>query len=152
MLQNKYIFIGLSMLAGFVGGFVSNGVFSYAQAGSSKVISAQNFELVDSTGKVTSLWTTCENSPCLNFMDANGKTRLQFALYNDGLPVVGLYNEKFEAKALLRLFGGNQAPVLVMKNNNRDRMIMGLDLSNATEPFLVHFDDASQKHLEFGNY
>ena len=73
-------------------------------------------------------------------------------LYPDGLPLVGLFNEKFEAKALLRLAGGNNSPVLVMKNNNQDRIILGLDLQDSKEPFLVHFDENGQKHLEFGAY
>ena len=160
-MRNRQYQVGivlLSLLAGFMGGWVSrffgaNPAFA-ASPPNAQVVYAQEFQLKSKDGRTLARWTstTDEGGPSIWFYDANGKIRLQVGLYPDGLPLVGLFNEKFEAKALLRLAGGNGSPVLVMKNNNQDRIILGLDLQNSKEPFLVHFDEDGKKHLEFGNY
>jgi hypothetical protein len=85
-------------------------------------------------GKMTGSWTSCTGgSPCLNLFDAQGKVRLQLGLYSAageaGLPFVILNNERQEPKAILRLFGNNAAPVLVLKNNNQDKNDHGLRFS-----------------------
>jgi hypothetical protein len=155
-MNSKWIMI-LGVFVGFLGGVASNGIFAEAQSGSSQVVSAQTFQLVDNKGKMTGSWTSCTGgSPCLNLFDAQGKVRLQLGLYSAageaGLPFVILNNERQEPKAILRLFGNNAAPVLVLKNNNQDKMIMGLDFQNSEEPFLVRYDNVGGKNMVFGNY
>lgn len=150
-------FIVLAMLAGFLGGVVSNGTRVEAQGGTSRAVSSQNFQLVDNNGKMRGSWTNCSGgSPCLNLFDDQGKLRLQLGIYSAageaGLPFIILNNERQEPKAILRLVGGNAAPVLVLKNNNQDKMIMGLDFQNSEEPFLVRYDNAGAKNMVFGKY
>lgn len=156
--EKNHWLIVLSIVAGFIGGCVSNYLFSFTclayanKAPETQVISAQDFQLLDNNGQITARWTSCQGSPCLNFYDSAGRVWLQMGLYGDGLPFIGLFDKDFHPKALLRLFGNNEAPVLVMKNNNQDRLIMGLDLANSVAPFLVYFDRDGRKHLQFGSY
>jgi hypothetical protein len=156
MFQSKFELLILVLLSGFAGGFISNCMFAHAQ-GYEQVVSAKSFQLVNNAGKVIGFWTTCgADAPCLNFYDANNNVRLQLGLYGapseKGLPFVGLFDEKYQIKELLRLYGQAQAPVLVMKNNDQDRVIMGLNLQDSEEPFLVSFGKDGGQHVQFGNY
>jgi len=93
-------------------------------------------------------------SSAVFFMDGKGRSRMELGLYEDGLPSVALEGENHTVKALLRMAGVNQSGVLVFKDKqNRDRMILGLDMSAADEqPFLVTFDPAGHKKVIFGRY
>ena len=151
--QHPLWIVLLGFLAGGLGGWASRVFRADTALPASQVISAQEVRLQGKDGRILARWTGAEDgSHGINFYDAQGKIRLQVGLYADGLPLVGLFNENFEAKALLRLAGSKGAPVLVMKNHNQDRIILGLDLQNSEGPFLVHFDKDGQKHLEFGAY
>jgi hypothetical protein len=155
-MNNKGIIV-CAVLAGFFGGLMSNGIFAEAQSNYPKVVSAENFQLVDNNGKRVGSWANCgSGSPCLNFFDVNGNVRLQLGIYNAageaGLPFVILNSNGGDPKAILRLVGQNEAPVLVMKNNNMDKMVMGLDFANSSEPFLAKYDNAGSKSMVFGKY
>ena len=76
------------------------------------------------------------------FYGEDGKVRLQLGTYNGGgergMPLVGLNDNHDHLRLLLRIFGPNEVPVIIMKDSNgADRLVMGLDLSNGDqEPFL----------------
>lgn len=152
----KFGYVLLCMAAGFAGGLLSNGFFrstvSYAQAVTERqqIVVAEEFQLVDNKGNVTGRWTNCEGMPCMNLYDTQGKVRLQAGVYGDGMPFVGLFDAGFQAKGLFRLAGNDDAPVLVFKRNGQDRIILGMDLADATEPFLSYVDASGQRHLVFG--
>lgn len=159
MTQNNKWFVMIGMLAGFLGGLFTNALFSYAQSSqnSNTTVASERFELVDNNGRVSGLWTSCgAGSPCINFMDENGILRLQLGLYNSpgeaGLPFITLNNERGEVKALVRLFGGQAAPVVILKNKGQDRLVMGLDLQTSEQPFLATINGAGQKKMIFGNF
>ena len=157
MEKKQVWFLAMALLAGFAGGVLSHYLTDFfqpsvANAASQEVLQAKEFQLVNGEGRITGRWTNCDGAPCFNLYDPEGRVRLQVGLYNDGLPLVGLFNNRFEAKALLRLFGNEDAPVLIFKNNNQDRLIVGLNLSTGDDPFIVYFDQAGQKHLQFGDY
>lgn len=158
MERKHYLFLILAVVAGFAGGILSHQMSSLFQSSSAiaavpgDVVRAADILLLDDQGQMSGRLASCEGAPCLMFYDDAGNVRLQMGLYSDGLPFIGLFNDRFEAKALLRLAGGNDAPVLVMKNDNQDRIILGLDLANSADPFLVYFGLDGSKHLQFGEY
>ena len=96
--------------------------------------------------------------PMQNFYGEDGKLRIQLATYvapgEQGLPMIGLSDNKGDLRMLLRLAGSNESPVLIFKDKqHRDRMVMGLGLSDAgQEPFLAYFDDSGERHMAFGKY
>lgn len=143
----------LSGAMGCLGGVASQHLpVPAAAAAQRQVVSAQEFRLLSHDGRTLAQWvTSTEGGQALFLLDGQGVARLQVGLYPDGLPFIGLFNEQGQAKALLRLFGGNHAPVLVMKNNNQDRLILGLDLQSSSEPFLMRVDDTGQRRCEFGS-
>jgi len=156
MIQNKFGLLVLVLLSGFAGGFVSNCIMARAQ-GFEQVIAAKSFQLVNDNGKVIGTWASCgPQAGCLNFYDDNNNVRLQLGLYSapseKGMPFVGLFDEKYQIKELLRLYGPALAPVLVQKNNDQDRMILGLDLHDSEEAFQVSFGKDGVSHVQFGNY
>lgn len=97
-------------------------------------------------------------SPMQDFYGEDGQLRLQMGTYSAageaGLPLVGLSGNHTNLKMLLRLAGSNESPVLIMKDNQqRDRIVLGLDLSGSgQEPFMAYFDQGGGKHMVFGNY
>ena len=92
------------------------------------------------------------------FYGENGQVRLQMGTYNGpgerGLPLVALSDTSGHIRLLLRLAGGNESPVLVMKDKTgTDRLVMGLGLSDAKqEPFLAVTDASGQRQNVFGSY
>ena len=100
------------------------------------------------------------NQPITDFTDVDYKLRLQLGTYpgdvrsdETGLPVVTLYDRSNDLKELLRLDGGNQSPLIILKSHNNNRLIMGLALNDSgEEPFLAYFDQRGVQHMLFGNY
>lgn len=140
----------------FAGGFTAQMIFS-----SSPSIAASGLmdylKLGDDfNSKGLELYVN-QGSPAQNFYGADGKIRLQMGTYTaageKGLPLVSLNDNSGNIRMLLRLAGGNESPVLIMKDkNHRDRLIMGLGLSGAEEPFLAIYDDNGVKKNIFGSY
>jgi hypothetical protein len=91
-----------------------------------------------------------DGQPGQMFYGEDGKIRLQLGTYTApgerGMPLVGLSDTNDHLRLLLRIFGPNEVPVLIMKDNEgRDRLVMGLDLSNGDqEPFLRVTDKNGQ--------
>jgi hypothetical protein len=87
-----------------------------------------------------------DGQPGQIFYGNDGRIRLQLGTYGAegerGLPLIGLSDNKGRLRLLLRLFGSNESPVLVMKDNTgRDRLVMGLAFSGPSqEPFIVVTD------------
>jgi hypothetical protein len=84
--------------------------------------------------------------------------RVQMGTYTasgeKGLPFIGLSDNKGKLRMLFRLYGPNEVPVLIFKDNHhRDRMVIGLNLNDSDqEPFIVTFDKSGDKHLLMGKY
>jgi hypothetical protein len=88
----------------------------------------------------------------------DGKQRLQFGIYTGagerGLPLIGLSDNQGRLRMLFRLAGGNESPVIVMKDTSgQDRLVMGLDLNDGNQaPFLSIVDGQGRKQNVFGQY
>ena len=100
------------------------------------------------------------DQPISDFTDAGYKLRLQMGTYpgdvrsnETGLPVVTLYDWSSDLKELFRLDGRNQAPLIIFKTHETNRVIMGLSINDSDEePFLAYFDKRGGKHMLFGNF
>ena len=156
----KHQIIGVAAVAAFFGGIVG-GMFGLAWRGTevhaasngANALSVSEIRLVDPQGRVRAqLGFSQEGPPGLFLLDEQGRARLVMGLYPDGQPHVVLNDAKLQAAAILRLAGAD-SPVLVMKAEGKDRMIMGLGLSDpAKEPFLVNFDHRGTKKEVVGKY
>lgn len=158
--------------AGIVGGFFSGlfgaYVLAYLDRGSNflsparaatslsqDVVSATRLRLVDAGGKARAeLAISGDGGPALFFFDSAGRNRLVLGLYSKAeseYPFVVLNDTQQHAAGIFRLFGTHQAPVIVLKNEGRDRSIYGLN-PNSTEPFLVNYLGDGKKSDVFGKY
>ena len=145
----------LSGLGMFLGHFAWHIVSTEAIAEEKQVadaIIARRLDIVDASGrKRISMGLAEGGGPGLWFFDENGKSRLNLGLYGDGNSFVVLNDSQDRAVQILRTFGGNSAPVLVMKSDGTDRIVLGLRQDNK-EPFFVTFDGSGKKNMIFGDW
>ena len=156
------------VLAGFFGGLLGAGVLMHLyRAGAilppasaattlqQNVVAASRFRLVDAGGKVRAeLTMSADGGPALYFFDTAGRNRLVLGLYSPAegeFPLVVLNDTQQRAAGIFRLFGPHETPVIVLKNEGRDRSIYGLNPSSM-EPFLVTYSGNGKKDDVFGKY
>ncbi len=145
----------IALVFGLVGGTLGRLVLPAAQAADpkqSKTLTAEEFRLVDPSGKTTAqLVNSKDGGPCLFLFDKQGHARLEVGIYPDGLPFVILQDDKNNATGLFRGVGEKNSPVLVLKADGRDRMIMGLQFEKPEqEPFIEAYNSKGEKHEVYG--
>jgi len=160
-----------TLLGGIVGGLVGglagaelavhapqNGVVPTAiaaPAGPREVLAASRIELRDASGKLRAeLAMSADGGPGLFFFDSAGRNRLVVGLYSPAeneAPSLVLNDPQQRAAGIFRLFGPRDAPVLVLKNQGRDRSVYGLE-PNSTDPFLANYASDGSKSDVFGRY
>ncbi len=90
-----------------------------------QIVRSENFVLTDAAGNMTAQLTTWgEGTPALFFYDTHNIPRISIGLYGDGVPGVVLNDEKWNAGAILRLVDNAGNPVLVLKENGQDKLII----------------------------
>ncbi len=126
-----------------------------AAARSQAVVSASRIQLVDSGGKLRAeLALSIDGGPALFFFDRAGRNRMVLGLYSPAegeAPSVVLNDPQQRAAGIFRLFGPRDTPVVVLKNEGRDRSVYGLN-PGTTEPFLANYAADAVKSDVFGNY
>jgi len=125
-----------------------------AQTGASRasVLSTHTLEVVGADGRrQIVMGTSSEGSPGIWIFDRNGKARLSIGLYGDSNSSIVLNDQNEQAVQILRTVGAQAAPVLVMKSQGRDRIVMGLD-GASQDPFLVLYGADGAKQSVFGRY
>lgn len=116
------------------------------------LISAESFELTDRNGKKIGLISNSPaGTPGIWLFDRNGKVRLNIGLYEDDNATIVLNDSNEEAVQIFRTVGEKNAPVLVMKHNGQDRIVLGLNFATL-DPFFVFYDSDGKKNTLFGNY
>jgi hypothetical protein len=93
-----------------------------------------------------------DGGPALFFYDSAGRNRMVLGLYSPAegeAPSVVLNDPEQRAAGIFRLYGPHDAPVVVLKNQGRDRSIYGLNASS-TEPFLTNYSGDGKKINVFG--
>ncbi len=116
------------------------------------VVSARTVEVVGADGRrQIVLGTSSEGSPGIWVFDKSGKVRLSLGLYADGNASLVLNDAGEQAVQIFRTVGPSSAPVLVMKAEGRDRIVLGLDGPRA-DPFLVLYGVDGAKQTVFGRY
>jgi hypothetical protein len=124
-----------------------------AGARSQQVVSANRIQLVDGSGKVRAeLAMSLDGGPALFFYDSAGRNRMVLGLYSPAegeAPSVVLNDPEQRAAGIFRLFGPRDTPVVVLKNQGRDRSIYGLN-ATSTEPFLTNYSGDGKKTDVFG--
>ncbi|HMK14965.1 MAG TPA: hypothetical protein VK460_08140 [Burkholderiales bacterium] len=164
-MKNTYL---AGMLAGFFGGLLGAYVLGHLDRGSAlppprlvastleqHIVSADRIQLIDAGGKLRAeLAMSGDGGPALFFYDSAGRNRLVLGLYSPAeseYPFVVLNDTQQHAAGIFRLFSAHETPVVVLKNQGRDRSIYGLNPSS-TEPFLVNYSNDGKKSEVFGNF
>ncbi|HMD27876.1 MAG TPA: hypothetical protein VKH13_04830 [Steroidobacteraceae bacterium] len=156
----------LGILAGLIGGIA--GAFllvhltqgpalvssaSAAGARSQEVVAANRIQLVDASGKVRAeLAMSLDGGPALFFYDSAGRNRMVLGLYSPAegeAPSVVLNDPEQRAAGIFRLYGPHDTPVVVLKNQGRDRSIYGLN-AGSMEPFLSNYSGDGKQTDVFG--
>jgi hypothetical protein len=121
----------------------------------SDVLSAGRIRLTDANGKVRAeLALSIDGGPALFFYDSAGRNRLVLGLYSaaeNEAPSVVLNDDQQHAAGIFRLFGPHDTPVVVLKNQGRDRSVYGLDPASA-DPYLANYTGGGVKSDVFGNH
>ncbi|HEX3397749.1 MAG TPA: hypothetical protein VHS76_13675 [Steroidobacteraceae bacterium] len=158
--MSKYV---AGLVSGFLGGVMGAFVLGHlgfplispASAAAVQEISASRIRMVDAAGRTRAeLAMSPDGGPGLFFYDSKGRNRLVLGLYSPAeseYPFVVLNDTHNEAAGIFRLFGGQETPVVVLKNKGADRSILGLNPSS-TEPFLVNYSTDRKKTAVFGNF
>jgi hypothetical protein len=156
------------ILSGFAGGLLGACVLGILGQGSAvvspataattpqqDVITASRIRMVDAGGKVRAeLAMARDGGPALFFFDTAGRNRLVLGLYapaESEYPFVVLNDTQQHAAGIFRLFGGHETPVVVLKNQGRDRSIYGLN-AGTTEPFITNFAADGKRTDVFGKF
>jgi hypothetical protein len=164
--MSNSIFSGV--LAGLIGGIAGAYLFVdldrganlgspafAATMGMQEVISASRIRLLDAGGKMRAeLAMSGDGGPALFFYDSAGKNRMVMGLYSPAegeAPSVVLNDPQQRAAGIFRLFGAHDTPVVVLKNQGRDRSIYGLN-PGSMDPFIVNYAGDGVKTSVFGNY
>ena len=161
--MNKNFLAGI--VAGFAGGLVGAYLFGHVQStlvalamaapAPQDVVAASRIRLLDPSGKTRAeLAMSGDGGPGLFFYDTRGRNRLVLGLYSPGeseYPFVVLNDTHGLAAGIFRLFGGQETPVVVLKNRGEDRSIYGLNPAT-TEPFLVNLGSDRKKSAVFGSF
>jgi hypothetical protein len=153
------------LVSGFLGGMmgafvlghlgVGAGISPASAAPAQDIISATRIRLLDTTGRPRAeLAMSPDGGPGLFFYDTKGRNRLVLGLYSPAeseYPFVVLNDTHNEAAGIFRLFGGQETPVVVLKNKGTDRSILGLN-PTSTDPFLVNYSTDHKKSAVFGSF
>ena len=116
------------------------------------VVSTHTLEVVGADGRRRLVMGTgTEGSPGIWIYDRNGKVRLSLGLYGDNNASIVLNDESEQAVEIFRTVGAHSVPVLVMKAQSRDRIVMGLN-GPGQDPFLVLYGPDGAKQSVFGHY
>ncbi len=100
-------------------------VIGYLPSVRAQTIRGTDFVLTGPQGNITARLTTSgEGSPALFFYDAQNTVRLSVGLYSDGTPHIVLDDDSGRASAILRLVQNNGNPVLVLKENGQDKLVI----------------------------
>jgi len=163
----KFYVAGL--FSGFIGGLLGAYILAHLDgrvgaamhlpaaptATQQEVVSAQRIRLIDATGMARAELAMSPNGgPGIFFYDSKGRNRLELGLYSPAeseYPFVVLNDTQQRAVGIFRLYGGRETPVVVLKNQGRDRSIYGLN-PNSTEPFLVNYSSDGKKTSAFGDF
>ena len=156
------------IVSGFAGGLLGAYVFAQVERGGATmmreataatvqtdVVTATRIRLVDAAGKVRAeLAMSRDGGPAMFFFDSAGRNRLVLGLYppaESEYPFVVLNDTKQNAAGIFRLFGGRETPVVVLKNQGRDRSVYGLN-AGTTEPFITNFAADGKRTDVFGRF
>jgi hypothetical protein len=119
------------------------------------IVTAGRLELVDARGKIRAeLAMSADGGPALFFYDSAGRNRLVVGLYSPAegeAPSVVLNDARQQAAGIFRLFGARDTPVVVLKNQGRDRSVYGLNPAS-TDPFLANYRSDGTKSEVFGHF
>jgi hypothetical protein len=149
------------VLAGAIGGTIGAYALNHLSTAAAiaaqpaDVIAASRIRLVDAGGKTRAeMAISADGGPALFFYDSAGRNRMVLGLYSTAereAPSVVLNDPEQHAAGIFRLFGAHDTPVVVLKNQGRDRSIYGLNAATM-EPFLTNYAGSGTRSDVFGSF
>lgn len=153
----KYIQFPILAFCAFAGGFAAQTMLTSTPSQAASQLMSY-FKVSDPANPKGIEMYVNQGSPGQNFYAYDGMIRLQLGTYTApgerNLPLVSLNDNSGRIRMLLRLAGGNEAPVLIFKDKQqRDRMVIGLNIVGGDEAaFITTYDAKGVKTNVLGNF
>jgi hypothetical protein len=145
----------LSLLAGLVGGiltsqfFLGTPVLAEKRAGPQRVVTAEEFRLVDKEGKILSTWGMYAGGPGIVLFSKNGQFRAVFSLTSpEEGPVLAFADNKGNHRAIVGLGAERQPYVTLRDQAGKERISLSLD--HEGDPYLALYDQAENARAILG--
>jgi hypothetical protein len=145
----------MSLLAGLAGGIAVNNFFvgkpalAEKAAESKRVVSAEEFRLVDKKGEVLSTWGMYAGGPGIVLYSQAGEYRAVFSLTSpEEGPVLTLADKVGNYRAIIGL-GAERQPYIALRDEaGRERL--SLTLNDEGEPALMFYDKDGKQRAVLG--
>lgn len=142
MHRKEWLYALLALIGGIVGGALGNRIWALRPAAAAeaapRVITAQQFILVDSHGRKRATLWDAQGGPSLELYDASGKMLGAFALVGDNAGV-RLDSAQGTVRALLSVNADNVSALRLYDTQGRPRTLLGVD--NEGEPALDFYTE-----------
>lgn len=132
--RKQFVLLALLLVAsGIAGGAIAarylpaTPAHAYDGGKVAKLVRAESFQVVDSTGDVRAELCVCpEGKPGLVLIDRGYKIRARFALLNDGFPGVELMDTRGRSRARLNLSADGNPTFAFLDQNGTTRAVISL--------------------------
>ena len=156
MSKRQYILLLiLPLLAGLVGGTLAGQIlggspaFADKTAESKKVVTAEEFLLVDKKGEVLSTWGMYAGGPGIVLFSKGGEYRAVFSLTSpEEGPILTLADKAGHYRTVMGLGTEKQPYIALRDEEGRERL--ALTLNDEGEPALLFYDKDKNKRVVLG--
>ena len=156
MTKKQYsLFLILPLLAGFVGGTLASQFFAgkpaYADkmTESKKMVTAEEFRLVNKKGEVLSTWGMYAGGPGIVLFSKGGEYRAVFSLTSpEEGPILTLADKGGHYRTVMGLGAERQPYIALRDEEGRERL--ALTLNDEGEPALLFYDKDKNRRVMLG--
>ena len=129
MIREKSVVVIFSLVAGFLGGVLSNwmwnspSVLAQGAISGDKQVVAEEFRLVDSTGRTVSVWGPSHHGAQISFGKGQKKSYAVMGILPNGDPGMSLFDSNGSQRADFRV-GPGGFPTLRLNDTERDKILL----------------------------
>jgi hypothetical protein len=130
-METKWLYVSMALLAGFAGGIVGGRLSAAPPAVAAdhaqKTLSAQEFQLLDGSGRRQAALTTSKDGSAFEMYDDTGKMRVRLGVTNQQGVGLVLYDKKGTMRASMLINDEDIPAVRLFDSEARMRELMGVD-------------------------
>ena len=133
------LLVVVTFLAGIIGGAVSNWALhgqAIAQSDTRKIVTAEEFRLVDNSGRTRVLLSLLRGKPRLIMTDEKGEFRIELGMGPGEQPALWLRDQNGISRAQLALTALGNPNLEFSDKNNLNRISLGLTMEGSPALFL----------------